>query len=164
MKKLVAGILMLGLTNSTFVFANTFLGQTFLFVQTASDAEIKAVSNQTNTYELTLKKISPYVTYFSNRPTRVSGAMSSYKFSQNWQKAFKNDVPNADLVGVENSFVHRKYLNYSIELSNMQYDAAKQTFHYTVHVLPGNNKSLPTKLKLHNAALFIDGVCLSCIG
>lgn len=164
MNKILTSLLIMTLTSTCLATTHNQAGQTFLLVQIAHSAEIKAVPNQRNTYELTLKGVSPYVTYFANRPMRVSGAISNVKFTNNWSKAFKKDAPNADLVGVEDSLLHPKYLNYSIELTHMEYNATGKTFHYTVHLLSGNNKTLPAKLKLNNAALFIDGFCLTCVG
>jgi hypothetical protein len=162
MKNIFLAALMLSIVTSTSATTNNQSGQ-FLLVQTARSAEVKAIPSQPNTYELTLKKASPYVTYFSDRPIRVSGAVSNDKFSQDWQKTFLRDAPNADLVGIADSLLHRKYLNYTIELTDMQYNTAQQTFHYIIHVLPGDKKALPKKLELHDAALFIDGACLTCI-
>ncbi len=152
------------LTSQSFAGASIKQPKIFLFVQTAGSAEMQAVPNKSNTYELTLRKAAPYVTYFSERPYRVSGALEGEKFVQDWKKGHDNfykSAPNAAIVGGLNSFIHQKYVNYGVELTDIRYDAKAQTFRYTVHVLKGE-PAMPAKLKLHHVALFIDGFCLTC--
>lgn len=161
MKKIIATLLCVLSFN---VIALPASKATFLFVQTAKTATIKAVPNQTGVYDLALVSSSPFITYFSDRPMRVTGSVSCVDFEKKWPVKFKQAAPNADIVGVTHHFLERHYANYTVVLSGMHYDAATQTTHYIMHVLPKNGKPMPNDLKLYDAALFIDGVCWTCIG
>jgi hypothetical protein len=67
---------------------------TFLFVQSALDVEI-------NKNQITLKKVSPSTIYFSDRPSRIAGHMTTEKFMHIWEsggaESFEASNPNAAL-------------------------------------------------------------------
>ena len=65
----------------------------FLFVQNASAATL------TNGV-LTLKGVAPHTLYFSDRPERIAGRITTAEFVEQWSKgsdSFKKDPPNAVL-------------------------------------------------------------------
>ena len=72
----------------------------FLFVQTADSMAFDA-----DTSTLTLSGVSPVTLFFSDRPERVAGNMSTTKFIPFWSEgkdSFLSDPPNADLSIMEN--------------------------------------------------------------
>jgi hypothetical protein len=67
----------------------------FLFVQTA-----KSMSFDPATKKLTLNNVSPMTLFFSDRPERIAGNMTTEAFIPFWSKgkdSFLADPPNADL-------------------------------------------------------------------
>lgn len=67
----------------------------FLFVQTAKGMAFDADQNR-----LTLRGVSPVTLFFSDRPERIAGNMSTTKFVPFWSEgknSFLSDPPNADL-------------------------------------------------------------------
>jgi hypothetical protein len=67
----------------------------FLFVQTA-----KTMSYDPATKKLTLNDVSPVTLFFSDRPERIAGNMTTEAFVPFWSKgkdSFLADPPNADL-------------------------------------------------------------------
>jgi hypothetical protein len=72
----------------------------FLFVQTAA-----AMAYDPATRALTLSGVSPVTLFFSDRPERIAGNMSTAKFIPFWSEgkdSFLSDPPNADLSIMEN--------------------------------------------------------------
>lgn len=72
----------------------------FLFVQTADSMAFDA-----DTSTLTLAGVSPVTLFFSDRPERIAGNMSTTKFIPFWSEgkdSFLSDPPNADLSIMEN--------------------------------------------------------------
>lgn len=72
----------------------------FLFVQTADGMAFDA-----ETGTLTLSGVSPVTLFFSDRPERIAGNMSTTKFIPFWSEgkdSFLSDPPNADLSIMEN--------------------------------------------------------------
>lgn len=71
----------------------------FLFVQTA-----KGMTYEAGTNRLTLTGVSPVTLFFSDRPDRIAGNMSTAKFVPFWSEgpdSFRSDPPNADVSIVE---------------------------------------------------------------
>ncbi len=67
----------------------------FLFVQTAKAMAFDADQNQ-----LTLNGVSPTTLFFSDRPERIAGNMTTADFVPFWsdgKDSFLNDPPNADI-------------------------------------------------------------------
>jgi hypothetical protein len=72
----------------------------FLFVQTADSVAFDA-----DTSTLTLSGVSPVTLFFSDRPERIAGNMSTSTFIPFWSEgkdSFLADPPNADLSIMEN--------------------------------------------------------------
>lgn len=71
----------------------------FLFVQTAKGLVFDAATNR-----LTLTGVSPVTLFFSDRPERVAGNMSTARFVPFWSEgkdSFLSDPPNADISVIE---------------------------------------------------------------
>jgi hypothetical protein len=71
----------------------------FLFVQTASGMTFDKASNK-----LTLHGVSPITVFFSDRPERIAGNMSTSAFVPFWSQgkdSFLSDPPNADITLVD---------------------------------------------------------------
>lgn len=71
----------------------------FLFVQTA-----KGMSFDKGAGRLTLTGVSPVTLFFTDRPERIAGNMSTGKFVPFWSEgpdSFQSDPPNADVSIVE---------------------------------------------------------------
>ncbi len=67
----------------------------FLFVQTA-----KSMSYDSATKQLTLVGVTPVTLFFSDRPERIAGNMTTEAFIPFWKtgsESFLSDPPNADL-------------------------------------------------------------------
>jgi hypothetical protein len=117
----------------------------FLFVQTA-----KSMSYDPATKKLTLVGVSPTTLFFSDRPQRIAGNMTTVAFVPFWSKgkdSFLSDPPNADL-----SILEGKNLQQVVVV--LQDPVLKgENLTYTVKVLSGK---MPATGK--NASLFIDVV------
>jgi hypothetical protein len=157
MKKLIftLSFLILSLFSLTAVAANK---PRDVFVQTAPDASI-IKSAAPHTYQLDLKNISGFATYFSDRPSRTSNIMTIESFLNIWQKGFSKDAPNASISGM----THQKMVNFPAELTQPSYNAASKTLTYIIHPLQGKEDIIPSG-KLTDVSLFIDPLCLSCLG
>ncbi|WP_244327790.1 hypothetical protein [Roseibium sp. RKSG952] len=96
---------------------------------------------------LTLTGAAPNVSYFSNRPYRVSGKVNEADFVKMWQApaGFKNDPPNAALSVPGNSGQSPAVL----ELLSSKVDGSNVV--YKVKVVDGN---VPSSAK--NVSMFVD--------
>lgn len=140
---------------------------TYLFVQIAKKAKIEINKTQKNTYTVTLKHVSPYVTYFSERPKRTANTMPMEQFLKLWTSknsdSFAANAPNADFNAVQMGLLSPdKPLNVVLELSQPVYDKKAETLTYTAKPLEGNTALLPDSATLDHVVLFIDDACLSC--
>lgn len=133
-----------------------------LFVQSAKHAAIDAIPNQPGAYRLTLDRVSPYVIYFSERPNRITGLMPNTKFAAEWKvgsNSFAKDSPNAYITSYDGKQIH-----YTVELTDLTYNKAKNRFTYIIRMLPEEKATLPNHVNLGYTTMFVDGFCLSCIG
>ena len=139
----------------------------YLFIQNAKSAELIPTAKP-GTYQLKLLNIEPYISYFSDRPNRITGLMPITKFLNNWKlnnpNSFSHDAPNAGFEGVKmHSWSFGKDIKLIISLNKPVYDSTEKTLTYTVHSLPNNNFDLTKPNKLANVSLFIDsGFCPCC--
>lgn len=142
-----------------------------LFVQTANSGSF--IKNDDN-YTLTLTNVSPYTTYFSDRPLRISGVSSTEEFVESWcygANSFDSDPPNAaiNILGADDS---EDVI--IVELFNPVYDAEKETLQYDAKII---SNSLSENLQNHqmradasipeefdDVSLFIDNSarCTAC--
>jgi hypothetical protein len=121
----------------------------FLFVQNAQFAS-------THDGTLTLHQVSPDTAYFSDRPHRVAGKVSTEEWVNRWgsgEDSFASDPPNATLSCQDGSQV----VEAVVELNSPR--LANNKLSYRVLALDGE---LPRSCEA--ARLFIDGsACLWCI-
>jgi hypothetical protein len=131
----------------------------YSFIQSAQKAIFK--KNTDTSYTLVLKRIAPYVTYFSDKPNRKTNAMSLAKFMTLFETKNSNNPLNADLHGTKFSFFSNNHqYNFVFELSNPQYDETFKTLSYTAKLLQGS--TVPTKDSdiMYDVTLFIDNILL----
>lgn len=140
-----------------------------LFVMVAKEGDIRATS-QEGSYKLTLKNLNPSTIYFTNRPTRISGHLATKKLIQQWKiGTFKQTPPNAILVVVpfneETDELAKIENTYPVVLTNPNYSPfQKNKITFNIESLPGAVNKLPAVLHSDYVAIFLDDVCLSCIG
>lgn len=123
-----------------------------LFVQVAKQAELAPSPNQPNSYNLVLKSVEPYTSYFTDRPNRFTGLLSTANFVSFWQNEvdIQQTPPN---VAIETSNLKNgQRINQVLELSNPVYDAKKHSIIYTAKSLEGPLQPM----NLGYTVLFID--------
>ena len=102
----------------------------FLFVQTADSMAFDADQNR-----LTLHDISPTTLFFSDRPERIAGNMSTEAFVPFWSEgkdSFLSDPPNADISILENGTLRQTVA----VLDDPVLDNGD--LHYTVRIIEGD--------------------------
>jgi hypothetical protein len=102
----------------------------FLFVQTAS-----AMAFDANRNRLTLNGVSPVTLFFSDRPERIAGNMSTEAFVPFWSEgtdSFLSDPPNADLSIVEDGVLRQTV----VVLRDPVLEG--DSLHYTVQIVEGD--------------------------
>ena len=141
-----------------------------LFVLLSKEASVRA-TDKPGTYKLTLKGVNPKVVYFSNRPQRISGQLSINKFVSQWigNGVFSKIAPNAAIEAVSLNPHTNKLTNsatrYEVVLDKPAYAVnSKNEISFQIKALPEKNMTLPELGKSDYVAIFIDDVCLSCIG
>ncbi|HEY9663860.1 MAG TPA: hypothetical protein V6C65_35880, partial [Allocoleopsis sp.] len=115
----------------------------FLFVQTA-----KSMSYDSTTKKLTLVGVSPVTLFFSDRPQRTAGNMTTSAFIPFWstgRDSFLSDPPNADLSILEGNTL--KQVVVVLKAPVLEDD----NLTYTIDVVEGD---MPTSG--NNASVFID--------
>lgn len=141
-----------------------------LFVMLAKQATIQA-SSKPNQYQLTLKGVHRKIVYFTDRPERMTGQLKTKTLLANWNKdnVFEKDAPNAVMeavrVNTETNTLSNKENSYAMTL----YHPVVSRIHpdeitFDITMLPGSKATLPLLGTDDYVALFIDRVCLSCIG
>lgn len=140
-----------------------------LFVLLSQQASIHAIPNKSGTYELSLRGVNPKVIYFSDRPERLSKQISTHQFIQQWKSgAFKSSPPNAVMEAVRLNLATKQLQkgesSYPIILMNPVYHTKTNRLSFEIKALPGSKIALPTSAKSDYVDIFIDGVCLTCIG
>lgn len=140
-----------------------------LFVQTASSGTFDQKDGK---YVLTLNGVSSQTVYFSDRPNRIAGDMSTSDFVEQWgmgADSFAADPPNAAVavMGADDS-----ENNVIVELTNPVYDQDAMTLQYAAKILKGddngayfatNDGKIPKSFD--NVSVFIDasvhgGICV----
>lgn len=106
----------------------------YLFVLSAKTGDIKKAANG---YTLTLNNVDPHVLWFTDRPNRKAGFVSTDKFISHWAKSFKSSSPNAAMVHVGLSAqVNGKTQPMAMELTMPQFSHGSLTFE--IQSLPGD--------------------------
>ncbi|MCD6048268.1 MAG: hypothetical protein K0S08_1915 [Gammaproteobacteria bacterium] len=135
----------------------------WLFVLAAPHGKITVEGGQAR---LSLSPLR-HVMYFSDRPVRKTGGMSTADFLKAWNKgrdSFKADAPNAALIGALN--VDKEAKNYHVDdfviLNKPQYDEKTSTLSFAI--TPMNSKYLIQAEKLSETVLFVDSAvwCPTC--
>lgn len=115
----------------------------FLFVQTAKSINYDAANKK-----LTLVGVSPVTLFFSDRPERIAGNMTTTAFIPFWstgKDSFLSDPPNADLSILEGNSLKQVV----VVLKDPVLEG--ENLSYTIDVVEGN---MPTSG--NNASVFID--------
>jgi hypothetical protein len=84
---------------------------------------------------LTLRGVSPVTLFFSDRPERIAGNMSTEKFVPFWSEgtdSFLSDPPNADLSILEDGDLRQIV----VELLDPRIEG--DDLHYTVNIISGD--------------------------
>ena len=169
MKKLMillVGIMLLPVTALANVQLSAQPQLRVMFIQTATSASVHALSKKKDTYTLTMTGVRPYITYFSDRPQRVTGLLPMGVFVQEWAKGktLAKDAPNADLVGMVKLNGKHGMKQVAVSLSNPVYRPESGEISYTIVPLNGKQKMISDKANIRHATLFIDDMCASCSG
>lgn len=101
----------------------------FLFVQTA-----KGMTFDANRSRLTLHGVSPITQFFSDRPERIAGNMTTAAFVPFWSEGadgFLSDPPNADLSILEDGALRQVV----VVLQDPVLEG--ESLHYTVRIIDG---------------------------
>lgn len=176
MKKFIAIFAAFCIFLPTLVFANTQVlpksantkDDHALLVLVSKEASLKA-ADKSGSYQLTLKGVNPKVIYFLDRPERKTGQISLDKFIKQWAKGgtFNQDAPNAVIEVVRLNAKTKKLESNETTYAVTLYNPAslnKNQMNFEIKPLPGNDTKLPTTAASDYVAIFIDDVCLSCIG
>jgi hypothetical protein len=140
---------------SAFAFAQVTVKNTsVVFVQNAKASELNVDPKHPGSYTLTLHQPEMYVSFFSDRPKRITGIIPMQRFLSLWAKKnkadFLQDPPNVALESKQSNLIGT--------LDNPDYNAKTGdiTFRFTP-LTP-----VPGSLKLHQnlgyTVLFIDDV------
>ncbi len=170
MRKMVAALLTFALMGNSLVYGGTPTSPDnrlqASFVILSNDASIKGNGKEGT---LVLKGVSPHIIYLADRPNRVSGQMETTKFVDLWKTGgFSKSAPNAVIEAVvlnrhgkgEKDLLPNAY---SIVLTKPIYKAGKDKLEFHFKTLPGNQMPIPAQVKADYVAVFVDGVCLTCV-
>lgn len=129
------------------------------FIQVANTASLVAIPGQSNQYMLTLFNVSPYITYYIKRPSRVSGLATLANFIKAWSvgnNSFAQDNPNAVIyAGQINGQTNQSETAYVVQLGNPSYNQQKNQISYMVTPL-GRQGFILQSINLNNVALVIN--------
>jgi len=115
----------------------------FLFVQSS-----KGLSFDKTTNKLTLTGVSPVTVFFTDRPERIAGNMTTTRFIPFWSEgkdSFKSNPPNADISVVEGNSLRQIVA----ELQDPVLNGDNLT--YTIKILQGDMPSTAA-----DVSVFID--------
>lgn len=130
-----------------------------LFFQSARQGSITQLSK--NNYILSIKNSPEYVTYFSNRPVRTSGVITTQNFLSLWKNPkiknnFIDNPPNAAVVLVSEN---GKRQNFIAMILNPGYIEGKLSYQISVQ----DKKTLTTG-NLKHITLFFDNIHWNPVG
>lgn len=139
-----------------------------LLVLVSKEAQLQSIE-KTDSYKLTLKGVNPKVIYFADRPARLSGQMSLDKFVSQWKTGtFAKVAPNAVIEVVRLDAKTKKLdsnqTTYAVTLYKPAQVTESNELSFEIKPLPGNKTALPVTAASDYVAVFIDDICLSCIG
>jgi len=124
-------------TTSANVDSNQFSQINLLFLISASNGVITPSSN--GTYLLTLQNVSPYITYFSDRPARLRGIVPTLRFIQTWatgKNNFRENNPNGIIVPMKiNEILNTAQQSIVVSFANPKYSISKNIMQFTIRPL-----------------------------
>ena len=131
-----------------------------LYTQTAESAKIVPDPTQPGWFILTLQQVDPKTVWFTDRPKRLAGMLSTQQFVQQWgegQDSFENNHPNASIIAVKNHHGKMQYYG-EFELTHPQYNVATETLTYEVKAISKSSEAMSNEGKpMGEVALFVDG-------
>jgi len=116
----------LAVGSATVALAEDTASADFLFVQTADSMAFDAATST-----LTLSGVSPVTLFFSDRPERIAGNMSTTRFVPFWSEgkdSFLSDPPNADLSIMENGTLRQTV----VVLRDPKLEGDRMTYQVTI--------------------------------
>ena len=144
---------------------NPNIQPSYLLIQESESATLMPVQNKKGVYTLTLKNVSPNLTYFSDRPHRIAGKMTIDDYLALWKDgkdSFQNDNPNVGLISATfEAQTDHGVRSDVLELFNPVYDPAKKTLTY--YAKPLHEGFYLQSGTYQTVSLFIDEV-LFCVG
>lgn len=112
----------------------------FMFVQTAAGGTFTASGEgSTSSFRLVLEDVGPETVYFSDRPSRVAGALDNTRFLDAFPFTPANP-PNAAIVLSTPASADQDVI--IVELTAPLYDAERRTLSYAVEVLTAGGDGL----------------------
>ena len=106
------------------------------FIQSADSAVLKALPKKPGYYTLTLYKTSPYITYLSPRPKKITGLAPFENFVKAWgvgNNNFETSNPNAVLCSAEiDGLINQNQKTYLMSLSSPAYSKTRSIARYVV--------------------------------
>ena len=160
MKKTVRAIALLSL--SSLAMANPGVTREVSFVQSARSAILIPVAGKPGEYIVKLKTAEPYISFFADRPSHVTGLISVKDYLSKWEisgdKGFKGKPPNIALESM--MFDKNKQLipvHFIGALSQPQYNSKNAIMTYRLQVLGSDNSKFTKQQRLGYTVLFIDG-------
>lgn len=136
----------------------------YLFIHTSKYGALD-YDNKTNTYIITMKEYSPWVTFFSNMPKRKTGFLTIDDFVTllNKEHLRSENGLNAGIVAFNAKT--KLQVRYTLTLTDVIYSPEKRSITFAATMLPGSQLNTVIKnINLINVAIFIDDVCASCGG
>jgi hypothetical protein len=142
--------------------------ESYLFVQGAGEAVIKAMPTRPDAYQITMTGVGPETIFFTDQPERKAGMIDQQAFMKVVAKqAAKNVQPNAALVW--NAPARGALV---VKLGKSSYNSQDNTLSYEAVVLPSAEGGLvafnsrkasgPPPERVSKVTLFIDDFDLGC--
>lgn len=142
-------------TYSTKEVRSKYSGSDLLFILHAKDGHI--AMDTTGGYFLTLYGVSKNVTYFSEKPNRKAGKVTTEQFLTGWDKgkhSFRRDSANAGIVTYSNTLGPERFTDFPVVLTNPQYEKEPGRVTFDITRLE-KGEMIPTG-DLGEVTLFVD--------
>lgn len=160
MKKTMLALAILSV--GTLAMANPGVTREVSFVQSARSAVLMPVAGKQGEYIVKLKTAEPYVSFFAERPSHVTGLISLKDYLSKWEisgdKGFKGKPPNIALESMmfdkNNQLIPVHFIG---TLSDPQYNSKHAIMSYRLQVMGADNSKFTKQQRLGYTVLFIDG-------
>lgn len=132
-----------------------------MFLQSAKSGSLVPISAEKGSYLITLNNVDPYLSYFSDRPNRVTGLLPLDNFIKLWSHGSNKFDTNPPNVAIETTkiklFFDKKKATILATLTQPAYNKKTHQLSYRLTTL---TTKLPRfkKAKLGFTELFIDGI------